>query len=132
MADSTFDIVIRYTGDSRYRPLFDAAAARWEQIIIADLPDVNSSQFGFVDDLLIDASVVAIDGPGRILGQAGPDWIRSASELPFHGIMEFDSADVSSMFNNGTLDEVILHEMGHILGIGTLWDNHDLINGFQY
>jgi hypothetical protein len=132
MADTTFDIVIRYTGDSRYQPLFDAAAARWEQIIIADLPDIASSSFGFVDDLLIDASVVAIDGSGGVLGQAGPDWIRSASGLPFHGIMEFDSADVSTMFNNGTLDDVILHEMGHILGIGTLWDFHDLITGFQY
>jgi len=132
MADTTFDIVIRYSGDSRYQPLFDDAAERWEQIIIADLPDVNSSAFGFVDDVLIDASVVFIDGPGAVLGQAGPDWIRSASGLPFHGEMEFDSADVSAMFNNGTLYDVILHEMGHILGIGTLWDNHDLINGFQY
>jgi hypothetical protein len=132
MADTTFDIVIHYTGNSLYQPLFDDAAERWEQIIIADLPDVNSSQFGFVDDLLIDASVVSIDGPGGVLGQAGPDWIRSSSGLPFHGEMEFDSADVSSMFNNGTLYNVILHEMGHILGIGTLWDNHDLINGFQY
>jgi len=132
LADTTFDIVIHYTGDPLYQPLFDDAAERWEQIIVADLPDVNSSNFGFVDDLLIDASVVFIDGPGGVLGQAGPDWIRSASGLPFHGEMEFDSADVSQMFSNGTLYNVILHEMGHILGIGTLWDHHDLLNGFQY
>jgi hypothetical protein len=132
LADTTFDIVISYAGDPLYQPLFDDAAERWEQIIIADLPDVNSSNFGFVDDLLIDASVVFIDGPGGVLGQAGPDWIRSSSGLPFHGEMEFDSADVSQMFGNGTLYNVILHEMGHILGIGTLWDHHDLLNGFQY
>ena len=76
-----------------------------------------------MDDLLIDASVVAIDGAGGILGQAGPDWVRSASLLPFHGEMEFDSADVSSMYNGGTLYSVILHEIGHILGLGTLWSS---------
>src|SRR5262245_12153432 len=130
----TFDIVIHYTGDSRYQATFDAAAARWEQIILVGLPDVSSSSFGLVDDLLIDADVVAIDGPGRILGQAGPDRVRSAANggLPYHGIMEFDSADVSAMFNDGTLYNVILHEMGHILGIGTMWDNFDLITGFNY
>ena len=82
MADTTFDIVIRYTGDSRYQPLFDDAAERWEQIIIADLPDVNNSQFGFVDDLLIDASVVFIDGSGRGPGASrtrlDPQQLRAA------------------------------------------------------
>jgi hypothetical protein len=131
MADTTFDIVINYSGNSAYQSLFDDAAERWEQIILADLPDVNSGAFGLVDDLLIDASVVAIDGAGGVLGQAGPDRIRN-SGLPYHGEMEFDSADVSAMFNNGTLYNVILHEMGHILGVGTLWDYLDLLNGFEY
>ena len=75
-----------------------------------------------IDDLLIDASIVSIDGAGGILGQAGPDLLRpSRSRLPAHGEMEFDSADVASMFANGTWTNVILHEIGHILGIGTLW-----------
>ena len=52
---STFDIVIRYSGDPTYQTLFDAAAARWEQIITADIPDVNSATWGFIDGLLIDA-----------------------------------------------------------------------------
>ncbi len=33
---------------------------------------VSSGSYGLVDDLLIDASVVAIDGPGRVLALAGP------------------------------------------------------------
>ena len=42
--------------------------------------------------------------------------------LPYHGTMQFDAADVEDMFNNGTLLGVITHEIGHILGFGTLWD----------
>ena len=120
--NGTFDIVIRYSGNSTYQAAFTQAAARWAQIIIADIPDFNSSQYGTIDDLLIDASIVSIDGGGGILGQAGPDLFRSSgSRLPAHGVMEFNSADVANMFSNGIWTGVILHEMGHILGIGTKW-----------
>ena len=77
---TTFDIVIHYGGDPAYQAAFDAAAARWEQIITADIPDVNSPIYGFIDDLLIDASVDAIDGSGHVLAQAGADdWNWSSS-----------------------------------------------------
>jgi len=127
-ANGRFDIVIRYTGDPAYQAAFTQAAVRWSQIIIADIPDFNSTQYGLIDDLLIDARIVAIDGPGRILGQAGPDLFRPGSMLPAHGVMEFDSADVASMYASGIWTDVILHEMGHILGIGTLWDALSLKN----
>ena len=39
-----------------------------------------------------------------------------------------DGADMASMLANGTLEGVILHEMGHVLGIGGLWDNNDLVD----
>ena len=130
--NTSFDITIRYSGDPTFQPAFNTAAQIWQQIITADIPDVNSGTYGFIDDLLIDASVVAIDGPNGILGQAGPDDFRSGSGLPDHGIMQFDSADVQNMFNGGSLLDVILHEMGHILGIGTLWSSRHLSSGFNY
>ncbi len=54
-----------------------------------------------------------IDGTNGILGQAGPDSdaLRPGSNLPYHGIMEFDSADLATMASNGTLLNVIIHEM---------------------
>jgi hypothetical protein len=128
-ANGRFDIVVRYTGDPAYQAAFTQAAIRWSQIIIGDIPDFNSGQYGFIDDLLIDARIVPIDGPGRILGQAGPDLFRSGSMLPAHGVMEFDSADVASMYASGIWTDVILHEMGHVLGVGTLWDALGLKNG---
>jgi hypothetical protein len=43
--------------------------------------------------------------------------------------MQFDSADMASMISNGTFLGVILHEMGHVLGIGTLWTTKGLLSG---
>jgi hypothetical protein len=36
--------------------------------------------------------------------------------------MEFDEADVAEMLADGTFRDVVLHEMGHVLGVGTLWN----------
>jgi hypothetical protein len=110
------------------RSVFATAAARWSQIIVGDVPDVTTSQ-GPVDDLLIDASAPAIDGPGGTLGQAGPREIRSGSSLPAYGITQFDSADIAALDAAGRLVDVILHEMGHVIGIGTIWNLKGLLSG---
>ena len=129
---SPYDIAINYSGDPGYQIFFDAAAARWEQVITADVPDVINPGYGYIDDLLISASVTAIDGAGGILGSAGPDYIRTASGLPTHGNMQFDSADFAGLAANGTLYYVVLHEVGHILGLGSLWSYMGLKSGSQY
>lgn len=125
----SFDIQFTFSGlTASQRTIFEQAAAKWESIIVGDLP--NASYFGtIVDDVLIAASSAPIDGAGRILGQAGPDAFRSGSRLPYHGSMEFDSADLASMQSNGTLLAVILHEMGHVLGVGTIWSSRGLLAG---
>ncbi len=74
-----------------------------------------------MDDVLIFAQIDTIDGPGTILGQAGPCIIRTTGRLTIVGVMTFDSADVAGLVNNGSLNAVILHEMGHVLGFGSLW-----------
>jgi hypothetical protein len=119
-----FDIDFRYTGDESLRHFFTAAAARWEEIITADLPDINASSIGLgiIDDLNIAATIEFIDGVSGILGSAGPEYVRNSNSLPLTGIMRFDSADVANLVAAGQFDEVILHEMGHVLGIGTIWN----------
>ena len=74
-----------------------------------------------IDDLMIVAVVGELDGPGGTLGQAGPCWLRAENSLPFYGRMEFDAADLERLEERGTLEDVILHEMGHVLRIGTIW-----------
>lgn len=129
-----FDINVDFTGDATYLPYFTAAAANWERIITGDLPDMNTSTAGLVDDLHINAAVSAIDGAGGILGQAGAREFRPGSNLPSVGMMQFDSADLAGMVASGTLGEVIEHEMGHVLGISSwVWNRMGgLVSGTNF
>ncbi len=135
---SQFDIDIVFPDNSltaAQQAVFTTAANIWEEIIVGDLssgtniPLESGGTQAFVDDLVIEATAPAIDGPGNILGSAGPRFIRSSNSLPISGIMEFDSADIAEEEAAGKLEDLILHEMGHVLGIGTIWDNLGLITG---
>jgi len=141
-AGGAFDIVIRYNPGSSptaaQLAAYDAAESRWEAIITGELPDQPVSRPAgtcssptaideTVDDLVIFVTLETIDGPGGVLGSAGPCLIRSGSNLPAMGSMRFDTADLATLEGNGLLDEVILHEMGHVLGIGTLWPTMGLL-----
>lgn len=84
---------------------------------LAGTPALNES----VKGIIIFAQVTAIDGVGSILGSAGPCIVRNGSLLPIVGTMKFDSADMDAMVANGTLNGVVLHEMMHTLGFGTIW-----------
>ena len=118
---------------------FTNAAAKWESIIFGDVPDiqvtipVNACVTGqpamneIVDDIVIFAAIDSIDGPGKILGQAGPCFVRNFKHLPVVGVMRFDSADVANLIAGGSFGLVIQHEMGHVLGYGTIWQADGLL-----
>jgi hypothetical protein len=128
--DTPFTIIVRFpdsTLSASQKQVFQRAAARWSQIIIGDLPDVTVNG-RVIDDLEITATGPYIDGPYGILGQAGPDGLRTTgTRLPYSGTMEFDSADLAMMEADGTFEGVILHEMAHVIGIGTLWQMKGLL-----
>jgi Leishmanolysin len=110
------------------RGAFGTAAARWGAIITADVPAVVIDG-ETIDDVRIDAEGVQIDDAGMILGQAGPVDLRPGSFLPATGIMSFDSADLAQMESDGSLVSVIVHEMAHVLGFGTIFERRHLITG---
>jgi len=133
--ESPFAIEVRFLGGLTpgQQQAFAAAADRWTTMIVGDLPAVQVDG-ETIDDLLILAQGVPIDGPGRILGQAGPTHLRpkgagSAAFLPAKGVMSFDTADLEQMERAGTLRDVITHEMGHVLGAGTVWPLKGLLQG---
>jgi hypothetical protein len=132
---SPFTIDVRFLGGltETQKNAFKAAADRWSRVIIGDLPSVMIDG-EVVDDVLILAQGVDIDGPSGILGQAGPTRLRPANAgqhafLPARGTMSFDTADLAQMEQRGTLTDVITHEMGHVLGIGTIWNMKSLLKG---
>jgi hypothetical protein len=83
---------------------------------------ISSAVNETVDDLLILVKLAPIDGAGNILGQAGACVIRNSSRLPVLGVMQFDTADLATLESRGQLEEVILHEMLHVVGFGSLWE----------
>ena len=139
-----FNVEFRYIvpPSASVEAAFNQARRRWQKIIFKDvepiegllpqglcfggLPDFE----GTVDDVLIDVLLIPIDGPGQILGAAGPCFVRTSDDLTVTGVMIFDTDDLAFLEELELMDEVIVHEMGHVLGVGTLWDfNRTLLVG---
>ncbi len=136
-AEGAFNITIVFEGtwSQALYDIFVAAADFYSQLIVGDLTDVTvTSGRGrnrtteTIDDLVITASLINIDGAGGVLGRAGPTSIRTDSQLSVQGIMEFDIADADSFNAAGLFDDIVVHEMAHVLGLGTLWDRLGLLN----
>jgi hypothetical protein len=103
---------------------FKEARDRWEEIIVEDDGPVTRTW----DDCMITGEAKAIDGVGGVIGSASPRLLRSHSGHwhTLEGSMTFDEADIQDMINKGLWTSVVLHEMGHVLGIGSLWYRNDL------
>ncbi|MEX2152288.1 MAG: leishmanolysin-related zinc metalloendopeptidase [Gemmatimonadaceae bacterium] len=146
-----YQITVRFWGDPMSMAnqlLFANAAARISGFLTGDVIDADARNSNLdleqecditgqpvlneiIDDVLVFASIRSIDGPGNILGRAGPCLGRETSTgtMIAIGFMEFDSADLDRLASGGSLQEVITHEMLHVVGFGTLWNNRALLTG---
>ena len=129
----TIEVVFMGGLTTAQKAAFRQAADRWTHVIVGDLPDVIVGG-ETINNLRITAQGTPIDGKGNVLGQAGPDRLRpkkagKAAFLPATGDMQFDTADLAAREADGTLNDVITHEMGHVIGIGTIWTHKKLLKG---
>jgi hypothetical protein len=121
---STFDISLTFSGlTPSQESVFATAETFWETAITG----YNSLASGF-SSLAISATGAPIDGVGGTLGSAGPTTGITDGNFTWAstGEMTFDSADLAGLELNGSLQAVILHEMAHVIGLGTLWILNDV------
>jgi len=126
-----FQIEIIYEGSVEPTPserqVIEAAARRWEALVIGDLPDIRIRetpsqcpalllfQNRLVDDLLLFVSVSPV-APGII---ANTDiCIRRGSGLPAVARITVNAS--AAAFTSG-LSRAMEHEIAHALGVGTAW-----------
>jgi hypothetical protein len=142
-----FTITVRFVDptppSSSVLTAFNHATAKWDSVIVDSVgsvaiklaagacdsaqPAVNET----VKDLLVLVHVRQISDtvPGQaILGESGPCLIRKPGNLPILGVMSLNSGTLATLASNGLLDDVIKHEMAHILGFGTVWDLDGLVH----
>lgn len=150
-ADTSFDIELVFAADflPAHRDIVRAAADQWEQVITADRPDMIvsfDSDWGdswadwrqrhpwmperlvldneSVDDLRIYVGYLA--DSETFSGRAGPFWMLWDADAggirPAFGVASFHR-------EHGTEARTALHEIGHVLGLGTLWTNQHLLAG---
>lgn len=135
-----FSIEVRTYGrtDPAVTRAAQAAADRWARAVVGQLlaytvPASESAPglcgkgvpaiTGTIQNVVVYVTVDSIDGRGKTAAQAGPCLIRDyPPQLTVAGTLELDKADVASADQAGVLTDLIMHEMGHVLGIGTLWD----------
>lgn len=138
---TNYRIDVRFFGASMtpaQQALFANAAARISGIVTGDLQDAQASNQDLsicgitgqpplneiIDDVIIFASISPIDGSGKILARAGPCLTRQNNGLTAVGTMQFDSDDIATLTGGGSLQEVITHEMMHVLGYGVFWNTN--------
>jgi hypothetical protein len=142
-AQSQYKVDVRFFGrslTSSQQALFTNAAAKIERIIVGAVPPVDASnadpsqcgvtgvpKLSQIPGVVIYASIDSIDGPANILAEAGPCFIRTKNGQNDYrtsvGIIKIDSADVTRLAGSGSLQDVITHEMMHVVGFGTFWDS---------
>ena len=69
-----------------------------------------------------------IDGSDGVVASASPKYLNDATKLPIACLLEFDTADVEVSMRAEEFISVLTHEIGHCLGLGTMWEYLDLVD----
>jgi hypothetical protein len=146
LSPARFTISVRFVDRATPAPAvltaFNRATTKWQTVIVDSVGSIpvklaagacDSAQPAInetVKDLLVLVHLRQISDtvPGQaILGESGPCLVRQPGNLPILGVMSLNSVTLDSLASNGMLDDVIEHEMAHLLGFGTVWDLDGLL-----
>ena len=131
------------TMTAQQQQTFVDAAAYWNSVITGYdlLYDAEGNELAH--GLTITATLYSGE-VGGVLGSAGPLTATYYDDSPSSpnpgyallyattGLMQFDELDVDALVADNTFYGVVLHEMAHVLGIGTLWTYNNNVNGTIY
>ena len=125
--DYDIELVFSDHFTERQKNVLQYAVRRWMAVITEDLPDYEFNQ-GWsgtcgdqsyeipagerIDDLRI--YMGTFEGGGAV-GYGGPSVVRQETHLPVLGCMAFDLSSANLLITG-------LHEIGHVLGFGPIWD----------
>ena len=136
-----FDIELVFLNHvtERQKNVIQYTARRWMSVVVEDLPDYTLTQ-GFsgtcggqsyeipsgerIDDLRI--YVRTSVSAAFAIGQGAPHLLRETTHLPVVGCMGIKVSLTSR------LSDISLHEIGHVLGFGTLWDEFGFIQDLSW
>lgn len=129
-ATSSFNIALNFTGglSNSQQTIVSQAADFWNNIITGYDSAISSSFTGFT----VSVRAINLGGVGGTLAQAstsatsGP--LAGGYTVSTGGSISFDINDIGSMETNGALLGAAMHEVGHIIGLGTLWSANNLYN----
>ncbi len=126
--DYDIDLVFSDAFTERQKGVLQYVARRWMAVIAEDLPDYEFTQSWSgtcgdesyeipagerIDDLRI--YIGTLEEGGGVVGRGGPFLLRQETHLPVLGCMSFDLSNANFLTTG-------LHEIGHVLGFGTIWD----------
>ena len=129
--DFDIELVFLDSFTEKQKNVLRYVARRWMAVISEDLPDYEFTQ-GWtgrcgdrsyeipagerINDLRIYMTTFDVDDNPNAVGWGGPSLLREESHLPVLGCMAFNLERANLLITG-------LHEIGHVLGFGTVWDD---------
>ena len=146
----SFNIELVYLDNglsSARKNLMAQAARRWKQVIVGDLVDINYRRNPYnawddflqariqvsdtVDDVRVFVRVRPITSQtttgNPTTGTGFTFQIRASDSLPILSAVLLNSNLLDEVEDEGLLEKLMLHELGHCLGVGISWDHFGLL-----
>ena len=136
-AFGTFNIELDLSGTTvadadrdAFDQAFDEAALFWENRVLG----YQSQEIAnIVGDLEITVGTADLGGPFGTLAVAGPTggtdpFLTGGLVVATRGFLDVDTADISRLLAEDRFDDLVRHEMAHVMGFGTLWEFNGLLS----